>query len=148
MTISYFNIDESWDKVPSEVAQRSKEAAIDIATTLGQTAFFPQGNELFLDDDTLSFNLGHKYVQTLVDNGIQVISSLSTVSAHGKRHWYLRLSESLEEMEKVVIQMALGSDMTKELLTMLRIRQGGTGSIALFETPTQALRVAKWRDGM
>lgn len=134
----------------SEVVQRDVTEARRIAHEMGLIAFFPHDTELFLDvDDNVASRDAEfaRVVQCLESNDIAIVANLTTTSKNGGRHVYLILSEPLGFMERLVMQAAMQSDGVKEVLSMLRVRQGHNemASCALFETEKEAGRVRAWR---
>ncbi len=69
-----------------------------------------------------------------------------TTSQHGNKHVYIRLSRSVSDFERLILQSVLGSDPVKETLTLLRLLQGGDGAVCLFETELAARLVREWRE--
>lgn len=130
----------------SEVAQRTVEDATEIATSMRLVAFFPEGDEVFIDLDK-GTELNERVVQVLADNGVIITGRLETISRGGNRHLYLRFNKKLDVAETIAIQAVLGSDSIKEALSLIRVLEGSRcAAIALFERPIQARRVEKWRD--
>lgn len=130
----------------SEVTQRSESEAEEIASKLGLECFFPLPNELFIDIDG---NKGDSYNTALEEimkqNGYEIEEYLVTTSKSGNQHFYLRLNQDVKPLIRLVIQACLGSDKTKEFLSLSRLFNGSDGYCALFETKFQAGRVRKWR---
>lgn len=137
------------DRQHSTVGQRSKEEAVKIAEEKDLEAFFPLEDEVFLDIDSKEYAPRQAVIEALFnageENSIAVMDELVTTSKSGNKHVYLRLNRKLSPLTRLVLQAVLGSDPVKEALTLLRIRAGGTGAVALFETPQQAARVRQWR---
>jgi hypothetical protein len=61
------------------------------------------------------------------------------------KHVYIRLKQDLSDTQRLILQACLGSDFRKEVISLVRIREGGEAFISLFETPEEALRVEEWR---
>lgn len=133
----------------SEVVQRSVQDVETIATDLGLRALLPLPCELFIDIDNPYTGRQHdigRLTKCLEDNGIHILSRLSTESKGGNLHLYLRLSVNLTQEERIALQLACGSDSVKEVLSLIRCReQGSEAAIALFETPKAYLQVQRWR---
>lgn len=133
----------------STVGQRSKEEAVKIADAKNLEAFFPLENEVFLDIDSREYMRRKAVIEALFnageENSIAIMDELVTTSKGGNKHVYLRLDRNISPLTRLVLQAVLGSDPVKEALTLLRIRAGGTGAVALFETPEQAEQVRQWR---
>lgn len=137
----------------SEVTQRSVSDVEDIAANLGLVCFIPTSYELILDLDGTtkpgngsSAELNNRVLEVLIENGIDVLSTLETTSKSGNKHVYIRTKKSISRCWRLTIQAALGSDPIKEVLSALRDMQGvGEASTTLFETPSEAERVRAWR---
>lgn len=133
----------------SFIGQRTEHEAEQTAAQEGLCAFFPRGNEVFLDIDDPVYEPRTKVLAALACGGSEasliVTSSLVTTSKSGNKHVYLRFNCDLDVVERLVIQAALGSDPVKEALTLLRVNAGGTGAVALFETGVGADQVMAWR---
>lgn len=111
----------------SEIIQRSKQDAEQVAASMGQVCFFPQTDEIFLDLDTNK--TGREYSleveSTLCNNDILILGSLDTKSKNGNRHRYLKINRPLTSVERITVQACLGSDPVKEILSLLRCITGG-----------------------
>lgn len=133
----------------STVGQRSEEEAVGIADAMNLEAFFPLENEVFLDIDSREYLRRKAVIEALFnageENSIAIVDELVTNSKGGNKHVYLRLDRKISPLTRLVVQAVLGSDPVKEALTLLLLRAGGTGAVALFETPKQAERVRHWR---
>lgn len=126
------------------------------AANRGLALFLPRDNELFLDLDGVGEDRieGTKdsmdYWEALHKDGIKVEDAFHTVSASGNGiHLYILLNQAFDVRERLIMQAALGSDVLKEGLSLLRYMQGSDCPTSLFETPEAAKTVQanleKWR---
>lgn len=146
---------------------RTKEEAIEMAASENLVAFFPNDDELLLDLDE-PFDVAvvkamprlkpsmdmatPKPVDILYRVGdVNFTSYFFTMSKSGNAHAYVRVNQHLTYEERMVIQIALGSDPVREMYNLLRHRDtvAKTGeevyTMALFETKEQAKLVRRWR---
>jgi hypothetical protein len=81
----------------------------------------------------------------LLHKGI-IESSLKTKSRGGNTHVYVELSRPLDLPTRSALQAALGSDLTRAALDMVRHIEtpGSPGNSALYETAVEAERVEQW----
>lgn len=129
----------------SEVTQRNKEEAKEIAAKLGLVAVLPRKNELFLDLDMKPSKTAARVEEVLHDNGVYFVSKLITKSKSGKRHLYIKLSRNVAASTRIALQACLGSDPVREVLSILRKLEGSEAPTALFETKKELKRVKAWR---
>lgn len=113
------------------------------ATSLGLIPFFAGAFELFLDLDRDMFI--HGEVFAVLDKVNPIKSSLTTTSVNGNRHVYFRLEHPINDLMRVALESALGSDPVRQTLMALRAYRGYDTMDALFETVEEAVKVAKWR---
>ena len=131
----------------SEVVQRTKEDVEDIAAGLKLVCLFPRNIELVLDIDLPGGKYDVDVLGCLLDNDFGLISEITTKSAGGNAHWYLRFNRTFQALERMGYQAALGSDPKKEALSLIRHREGnGSAACAMFETKVSALLVSRWRN--
>ena len=118
----------------------------------GKTVHMPSGNELFLDLDN------HAHVDAFInswaifaremmirhDEDIEDLVKLTITRSSSKapHHWHIRIAfaaftEEFDDISRIAMQGALGSDPTRELLSMLRAMNGD-------EFPTLLVESANW----
>ena len=113
----------------------------------GRLTFIALENELFVDLDGGVVN--PSVMKFLNDDGIIIDMSLADGSLKTKSlregHWhlYIRLNSKTERRERVLYQALLGSDPNREYVT----NKHEADLIAFFETPEEAKKVEKWREG-
>lgn len=129
----------------SEVIQRTVEEVEEIAKTQGLVAVLPREDEIMLDIDQPTWKIDQKLVQVLSDNGYQLNHGRTTISKNKKRHVYYRTNRKLTDHERILLQAILGSDSTRELLSMIRLTEGSKCPTALFETKAMVKLVEAWR---
>jgi hypothetical protein len=131
------------------------------ASKLGLSVFIPLSNEAFLDLDDPKQDINEEVLHHINEYlGLTCISTCQTKSVNGNKHLYLRFDAPIPEIDKVFIQICLGSDMVKELLSFMQIKKNERCvltdpyeystdlyecPIALFETREEAKRVDSWR---
>ncbi len=67
-----------------------------------------------------------------------------TTSKSGKRHYYLRTSESISIAMRTVLACLYGSDPMREYLSFVRHEAGISSAWVMFETPTEFARLEPW----
>lgn len=131
----------------SEVGHRNLDELLAVCP-IGMTAFTAKDDELLIDLDSPSEPDHFGYVlDNLRANGYRVKGSpLYTTSKSGNTHIYIQLTQPMDNMMRIVIQAALGSDPIREVLSAIRCIQGaGSISTALFEMNKFAPIVELWR---
>lgn len=94
------------------------------AAALGMVVVTPRANQLFLDIDHVEdLDLMELMLAVLESNGVYVSEEKRTRSKSGNWHVYLRVDsfDSLDAMQRIALQACLGSDRTRELLSVLRV---------------------------
>lgn len=130
----------------SEVIQRNPQEAYEEARAAGLVCFLPNDNELYIDIDVPDGDINGTVLFTLANNGLLYEEAVYTESKSGNVHVYLRINKPLPVTARIAIQVALGSDPVKEALSLVRCLLGnGEAAIALFETPSEAVKLlGKW----
>lgn len=135
----------SWDDIPIESSLAMSEAALmdyDVAIADDRT--------LQLDLDTQeAFDQFSRYTGRLNAHfGIESVRE--TTSRRGNRHIYVTLKTSLPVPERIALQACLGSDPTREFLSLKRWLNNDANPILLFEVktaPTPAAGDVRENDG-
>lgn len=94
------------------------------AAQRGQVVILPGPREVFVDVDTdEDYAVLQAQIERLRSNGFAIAVTKEHPSASGlpHRHVYLEVNTDLTPLERVALQAALGSDRTRELLSLLRI---------------------------
>lgn len=128
----------------SEANHRNLEEVLEIAKNEGLVAFLPRENELFVDLDCGQCAVNEK-VQDILRSEQLVSDVFLTRSRSGNTHVYVRLTHPVSEVERIALQAALGSDPTREALSMAYHFKALEPTTVFFETPEQAERVEQWR---
>lgn len=82
----------------------------------------PAGNELFVDiDDDASLEHMDAMMAVLASNAHPMRETKRTVSNGGNTHVYLDAGRELSPVERIAWQAVLGSDLLRELLSLLRV---------------------------
>jgi hypothetical protein len=132
----------------SESLARTEEEVEQVADERGLIAFFCKDDELMVDEDTpLSPSLWTAVESALWKGGHHFLrDELVTTSVNGNRHRYYKLEAPLDPTERLLLQACLGSDPLREILSLLRLKEGSEAVTVLFETPHEAARVIRWRE--
>lgn len=127
----------------SEIADVS-DKAYEKAKELGLEVVLPDEYTLQLDLD-VPFNgyseeaYGQDFltkVNAVYTNfGIEDITF--TKSKSGRTHGFIRLTEPVTAVERILLQAALGSDGLREILSFKRVKRGDPTPTLLFEVPTK-----------
>lgn len=132
---------KSLEATMSEVRHQSQIECAAMARSMGLDAYFPAENELFIDIDSEG-QLQHLYknldvVQKTLDGADIIRKTPSPSGKPGHYHVVIRCGKPASLVERMLLQAVLGSDLTREVLSWCRFRQGNTSPIALFEKPRQ-----------
>lgn len=128
----------------SESIFRDKTDAIRTAEEKGLTCIFPRNNELTLDIDE-GMDVRLNIIGVLAQNRILVLADLTTTSAGGNAHVYFRLDREFTPLQRIALQACLGSDPTREVLSIIRDDAQSNYPTAMFETTDEAIKVESWR---
>jgi hypothetical protein len=114
----------------------NREVAIQEAIEKGLNVVYPKNNELLLDIDTEEqidlFEERFEYIQKYFDCTYEVKNSQS---GYPHCHIYVTFDENtkLNELERIFLQLFLGSDPIRELLSYLRWNNGDVSPTLLLE---------------
>jgi hypothetical protein len=118
------------------------------AEALGLDIVLPDDNTLQLDFDTegqwdtfLAMRL------PILLQYVAVLRVWWTESNSGNKHVYIKLKEPMNFLQRVAYQAALGSDPTRELLSLARVQIGQGETTMLFEKPDAVEIVIYATDG-
>jgi hypothetical protein len=104
------------------------EAAMDLV--------LPAEDQLFIDlDEVGNLQVMQRQLQVLAKNGFAFVIDKQTVSKSGRRHAYIRTDLPISPTERIALQACLGSDLSRELLSLLRIiaaRRPGMETVAKY----------------
>ena len=109
------------------------------AAIRGQQVIHPAPNELFLDLDSmkaLSF-LNEQLLGTLGDDETLNLEVISRMPSRTKEHWHVILrsrSRTFTPAERIALQACLGSDLKRELYSLVRHLKGEKGT-TFYENP-------------
>lgn len=153
---SAFGIIFDFEMWMSELKGRTQGDITKMAAEAGLVTFFPKPRELMIDIDEpfaaasvkFAAQIGSGAVMAAFDKAqIHFVDTLYTVSKSGNLHAYVALDVDITDYERLIIQAALRSDPVRDVLSMLRLREGKQEHyhMALFETEDQAKLVRKWR---
>ncbi len=119
--------DESTEMVPKKGNSTGSQLDQDpkaVAAELQCAVVFPKENELQIDLDHIEdHDVMFDMINVLRHNGLTVDVTKVTKSLGGNHHGYvqLNLEEPIDEITRIAFQACLGSDRTRELLSLLRI---------------------------
>jgi hypothetical protein len=121
------------------------EDPILVAADAGMDLVLPAEDQLFIDlDDIRGLEIMQHQLEVLAKNGFAFVIDKQTVSKRGRRHAYIRTDLVITPTERIAFQACLGSDLSRELLSLLRIiaaRRPGMEAVAkhpptvFFEVP-------------
>lgn len=134
----------------SKLDQQNWEDVAEIAAILDVVPIQSSSFDLFIDLDNQCI-LNYGILDVLLEKKIVVPDCmLVTTSKNGNHHVYLRLVNSLDIASRVALQAALGSDLMREALAIVRKKLGTEQSAisVLFETSDEAVRVKEWLEDM
>ena len=118
-----------------------------LAEELGCLCVSPEDNELLLDTDGNNVGDTATTKLILISKGLNIVSTLRTVSRNGNSHLYIRLDRKVTDIERICLQVLLGSDPLRESYSLAKWWSGSDGITVLFERPQQYRRVVAWRKG-
>lgn len=113
----------------------SYEHAKENAATLGLEIKLPKPNELFIDiDHEKDYEVFKTQLALLIrQEPVTIVSNRPSKSGLPKRHIVIALFRPVEsELERLVLQAALGSDRKRELLSWVRVKSGESEHPTLF----------------
>ncbi len=126
------SIQKSERPAPQSYGDDTIEIAVEKAKALGCTVVFPKPNELFLDIDTeASMRRFVRGVSRLRRVSYVVRSSPSGLP--GRYHIVVTMPRPVSPLERIALQAMLGSDLTRELLSWMRIQRGIDEPTLFFE---------------
>ena len=120
----------SWDQIPIE-----SEMAFEEAKAKGLEVRVADDYTLQLDlDNEVAANQFHAYEGRLRAH-FNVVEIHETTSRNGNRHAYVKMEKPLSVPERIALQAALGSDPTREFLSLKRWLNNDPNPVLLFEKP-------------
>lgn len=110
------------------------QSAIAQAVAQGLTPVTPAANEAIIDQDTPSLPQDFWERAGMLNRFLPILKIEQTISKGGNLHIYLVFERDLDEIERLFVQCAMGSDWRREVLGFGRHKTyGGPGTMA-FET--------------
>lgn len=114
----------------------SPQNAEEIAAALGCTVVYPSHNQLQLDIDTEEQD---RQFRELLDTET-ILPRDAKVAGHpsksGKPHYHITLTlpnSNFTELERIALQLALGSDPKREIISAIRLLKGEENVTRFFE---------------
>jgi len=104
----------------------NSQRALELAANEGLTVVFPAPNELLIDiDNEHSFQMFMKQMDIL-KKYVGATGDTITESRHGLpgRHIVVTLDHDIDETERILLQVCLGSDRVRELLGYVQMKNG------------------------
>jgi len=104
----------------------SKEAFIK-AEKKGLKVIVPEDNQLQIDiDDENQLAVFEERIKKLKTHNFEIkdVKIQESISGSPHRHIYITLEEHFTDLERIFLQLFLGSDPVRELLSYERIREG------------------------
>ncbi len=126
---------EKFDKWNTYFDSISSNDAFADAEKFGYTVVFPNENTLQLDiDSSEAFELYKGRFEKLKQwYRVKKVKIITSKSGGNCKHVYIELAESLSDLERIFLQLLLGSDYMRELLSLQRIRMGDPHPTLFFE---------------
>lgn len=121
------------------------QRAEEIAAERGQVVVFPKDNQLFIDIDTDEDYAFFKRALAILGAHLGPVMMNEWPSKDGLPHRHISLTmctgRTFTEVERLMIQGALGDDKMRTLLNVRRHLYGVEKASRLFETPEKAIEL-------
>lgn len=115
------------------------------AEKLGRRVVLPAADELFVDIDTeAALERYENARRILIEHALVFIDETGHIvetmapSPSGKEHRYhvtLKMVRALSHVERIAFQAAIGSDIVRELLSLIQLEKGEPHPVVFFELP-------------
>lgn len=114
------------------------------AEKLGLIAIVPTDSELQIDLDR-EYSVEDEILKVVYKHDFEghFIAESNTKSKSGFTHTYIKLSSELPMIERIALQLILGSDRKRELFNYIRWKKGLDTPICLFEKPEEVVNIAR-----
>ncbi len=113
------------------------ESALAKAKTLGRTVVFPKPDELFIDIDSPAAM--RKFVRGVTHlHGVTYVVRPSPSMRDGRHHVVVTMPFPVTPLARIALQAMLGSDLTREMLSWLRLNRGIQEPTLFFELQERA----------
>lgn len=127
-----------------DIKDRTRMHLVRAAKAVDCRLIVPHDFELIVDIDAGKVFNDAMYNRMEMDQ--LVMGRLDTVSRNGNKHVYVRLQCHLTLAQRVALQLLLGSDPIKELLSIQADMLNAEIPTAMFETPEEYGNVVAWRE--
>jgi hypothetical protein len=125
--LSYKKTDVDNNKAPAKAAE------------LGLELVVPDDNTLTIDLDSKVVPTSYFDAERLLEKFYPIVKRRFTISKSGNYHVYLTFDKRFTITERIALQAILGSDPARELLSLVRAKEGDQGEpIVMFEVPRPA----------
>lgn len=113
----------------------SSKRAIDEAAKLGMDVVFPKDNQLQIDIDNNESYALYEGVRDVIAHHYGILQEEIHASKSGgeKRHLTITLLRVIDNMERIALQAALGSDRKRELLSIIQEVNGDDHPVLFLE---------------
>jgi hypothetical protein len=116
------------------------EHAFDDAKKAGNIVVLPEDNQLLIDIDTPEAEaVYNKNLPKFQMHVAEVINEERKTSRNGNTHIYVTLDRNIDPSERILFQLFLGSDQTRELLSHVRVLNEDPNPTLFIERPTLLL---------
>jgi hypothetical protein len=118
-----FNKDEEDKEVPKQYQETRKEY-IERKTKEGYKIYFPEDNDVCIDiDNKESLDTFERILEKMVIKTLYSVPTYKTYNSTtpGHMHIIVKWPWKLTPVERILIQLLLGSDPTRELLSTIRV---------------------------
>ncbi len=124
---------------PIDISQGGQDAAVAKATAAGFEIVPSNDSTLLLDLDDKLAETRYASMLPIVQQHLPIIETGRWSSKSGGLHVKLNVGEALPASDRLLLQACLGSDGTREFLSLLRVRNGNQHPSLLFKpTPASA----------
>lgn len=121
----------------------TSQRALDEAKQKGLEVVFPGENELQIDIDDEAALKTYTAHEDIIENhwGIKRATKEASKSGKpGKYHITVTLKKRISPLERIALQMALGSDRKREVLSLVQLNNGDPNPTLFLETPGRKFR--------
>lgn len=132
----------SKSKLGSEFIAPNSARAIDEAARLGLDVVFPAADELQIDiDNEVDYDVFRRHIGILEQHYCTELEPKETSSRSGGecKHITVKLPHKVSNTERILLQAVLGSDRTREVLSLLQEWNGDAHPTLFLERTAQPL---------
>lgn len=120
----------------SEFKSLSSESAFEQAEKTGKKVVLPEPNQLLIDIDDEAALKNYITLEGLLERHWGVEAAVKTPSPSGRAgrfHVTVTLDRTVTPLERIALQLAMGSDRKREILSLARLEHGDEHPTLFFE---------------